>query len=113
MLDDIEIPTYTTRINATVFSPPDPSIARQEPGPENDAAWEEYERALTHVITREDVIKLGKNPEVAARFDEEFWGFGPEAYMAQLDVMHVSQLELVQARCVVNALSSIYIVSTC
>lgn len=113
MLDDIEIPTYTTRINATVFSPPNPSIARQEPGPENDAAWDDYEKALTHVISREDVIRLGKNPETAARFDDDFWGFGPEAYMGQLDVMHVSHLKPGQARCTADGLFSIYIALTC
>jgi len=33
------------------------------------------------------VVRLGKDPSKAARFPDD-WGFGPEAYMAELDVMH-------------------------
>ncbi|KAL4918795.1 hypothetical protein BDW62DRAFT_217421 [Aspergillus aurantiobrunneus] len=88
ILDDIDIPKYTTTINGTLFALPEISIAREEPGPENDAAWAQYEKVLTHVVTREDVIKLGKDPDTVCRFDDEYWGLGNDAYMVQLDVMH-------------------------
>jgi hypothetical protein len=45
---------------------------------------------LTHVITREEIIKLAKDPETAARFDNNFWEMGDDAYMVELDMMHVS-----------------------
>lgn len=89
VLDDIEIPRYTTRLNGTLFALPEVSIAREEPSAENDAAWAQYEKVLTHVVTREQIIKLGKDPETVARFDEEYWDMGDDAYMVQLDVMHV------------------------
>ncbi|PYH42456.1 oxidase ustYa family protein [Aspergillus saccharolyticus JOP 1030-1] len=88
VLDDIEIPSYETTINGTLFALPEISIAREEPSAANDAAWARYENVLTHVITRDQVIKLGKDPETVARFDNEYWGMGDDAYMAQLDVMH-------------------------
>ncbi|KAJ6018703.1 hypothetical protein N7522_000770 [Penicillium canescens] len=88
ILDDIEIPGYETTLNGTLFPLPEISIARQEPSAENDAAWHQYEKVLTHVVTREQIIKLGKDPEKVARFDDEYWGMGDDAYMVQLDVMH-------------------------
>jgi hypothetical protein len=89
ILDDIEIPGYETTLNGTLFPLPEISIARQEPSAENDAAWHQYEKVLTHVVTREQIIKLGKDPEKVARFDDEYWGMGDDAYMVQMDVMHV------------------------
>ncbi|KAL4926979.1 oxidase ustYa family protein [Aspergillus undulatus] len=88
ILDAVEIPTYTTTLNGTLFALSELSIAREEPDAENDAAWAQYERVLTHVVTREDILKLGKHPETVARFDDDYWGFGDDAYMVQLDVMH-------------------------
>lgn len=76
-------------MNGTLFPPPDPIFSRQEPSAENDAAWEPFENIRTHVVTRDDIIKLGKDPDTVARFDNEYWGFGQNAYMAQLDIFHV------------------------
>ncbi len=64
------------------------SMVRIPPRPEVEDHWEMYEEMLPFPITREDVIKLGKDPETAAKFDDAYWGLGDDAYMAQLDVMH-------------------------
>ncbi|KAE8354940.1 hypothetical protein BDV28DRAFT_146644 [Aspergillus coremiiformis] len=88
VLDAIEIPTFTTTINGTLFPKPEISIAREEPSAANDAAWHEYEKVLTHVVSREEIVKLGKDPDRVARFHDDYWGFGDDAYMVQLDVMH-------------------------
>lgn len=45
---------------------------------------------MTHVVTRDQILKLGKDPETVARFDNDYWGMGDDAYMVQMDVMHVS-----------------------
>ncbi|KAK3180940.1 hypothetical protein K4F52_007754 [Lecanicillium sp. MT-2017a] len=42
---------------------------------------------MPHVISTEDVIKLGKDPSQTARWSED-WGFGTEAHVAELDVLH-------------------------
>lgn len=42
----------------------------------------------THIISSEDVRKLGKDPEKAIRFPEE-WGHGPDAHMATVDGIHL------------------------
>ncbi|KAH1635131.1 hypothetical protein KXW39_002055 [Aspergillus fumigatus] len=74
--------------DGTLFAKPEVSIAREEPGAENDAAWGQYEKILTHVVTRDQILKLGKDPETVARFDNDYWGMGDDAYMVQMDVMH-------------------------
>ncbi|KAL4882590.1 hypothetical protein BJY04DRAFT_217086 [Aspergillus karnatakaensis] len=88
ILDAIEIPSYDTMLNGTLFPLPEISIAREEPGPENDAKWAEYEKILTIVVTREEIVKLGKDPDTVARFEDAYWGLGDDAYMVQFDVMH-------------------------
>jgi hypothetical protein len=62
----------TKMMNGTVFPPVDLSIARQEPGPELDAIWEVNEKIRTFVVTREDVIGLGKDPDTVVRLDDEY-----------------------------------------
>lgn len=60
----------------------------QQPGPEVDEAWEKYEIIRSHVLTKDEVIKLGKDPSIVAKFDNDYWGFGGDAYMAQMDIFH-------------------------
>ncbi|OAA36116.1 hypothetical protein BBO_08288 [Beauveria brongniartii RCEF 3172] len=88
ILDDVEIPSFTAKINGTLFPKEHRSIAREEPSSVNDEAWHKFEKVLTHVVTRDEIIKLGKDPETVARFEDEYWGMGNDAYMVQLDVMH-------------------------
>ncbi|KAL4807362.1 hypothetical protein BDV18DRAFT_151968 [Aspergillus unguis] len=88
VLDDIEMPRHDAMLNGTLFALPEYSIAREEPGPESDEHWHQFEKVLTHIVSREDIIKLGKDPDTVSRFDDEYWGFGDDAYMVQLDIMH-------------------------
>ena len=81
-------------INGTLFPTEYLSIARQRPSPEVDAAWDVFDNIKTHVITKEQVLKIGKDPATIARFDDEYWGFGADAYMAQMDVFHVSTSQI-------------------
>ncbi|PVH69160.1 hypothetical protein DL98DRAFT_626242 [Cadophora sp. DSE1049] len=90
ILDRLDLPTFVQQINGTLLVPKEPSIARQDPNPEADPIWEDLELIRTIAITGEDVKRLGKNPATAAKFDDEYWGFGDDAYMAQIvaDVFH-------------------------
>jgi hypothetical protein len=62
-------------------------IFRQPPSPEVDEAWERIGSLMPHVISTEDVIRLGKDPARTARWPED-WGFGPDAHIAELDILH-------------------------
>lgn len=75
-------------INGTLFAPDNPSIGRQFPNPEADTLWDEFALTRTIVISAEDVRKLGKDPETVAKFEDDYWHLGENAYMAQLDVFH-------------------------
>lgn len=45
---------------------------------------------MTHVVSREQIIKLGKDPNTVLRLEDEYWGYGDDAYAVQMDIMHVS-----------------------
>jgi hypothetical protein len=49
-------------MDATLFLPKEPSVGRQQPNPEADAVWAEWELVRTVVVTAEDIRKIGKDP---------------------------------------------------
>lgn len=78
----------TKRINGTLFTPSEHSIARQMPNSAADATWEEWELTRVFPVTRSDIIRLGKDPETAVKLDSETWGLGDDAYATALDIYH-------------------------
>jgi hypothetical protein len=76
-------------MDGSLFEPKDPSPYRNgvKPDPKVNDAWEELDSILTFPISADDVRKLGKDPELAVKYPEEY-GLGPDAYVAQLDVFH-------------------------
>ncbi|OKL58184.1 hypothetical protein UA08_06867 [Talaromyces atroroseus] len=87
IFDHINIPLITKRMNATLVEPDPLPIYRRPPSPEVDAAWNRLANIKPIVISRSDVIKLGRDPSIAAKWPESF-GFGPEAYIGRIDVFH-------------------------
>ncbi|OKL62642.1 hypothetical protein UA08_01389 [Talaromyces atroroseus] len=84
LLEQIDIPLVVKKMNATLL---DTSIWRQPPSPEVDAAWNRIQTREAVVISREDVLAMGKDPADAVKWPESF-GFGADAYVAKLDVLH-------------------------
>ena len=79
---------HDVKFNGTLFPSKNPSWSRLEPSPEVDLLWEKYEPKNIFPITRADVVALGKDPETAARFPDEYWHMGDDAYVASLDAFH-------------------------
>lgn len=57
-------------------------------GDEADAAWDRVSSVVPPiVITADEIRAIGKNPETAVKFPEEY-GYGPDAYIASVEVFH-------------------------
>ncbi|GAW20493.1 hypothetical protein ANO14919_099990 [Xylariales sp. No.14919] len=88
ILETVEVRTFQSTIDGGIAAHSKPSIARLPPGPEADAAWKRFEEIRTVVISKSDVQRMGKDLTKAATFPDEQWGFGEDAYMGQLDIVH-------------------------
>ncbi|KAH8900839.1 hypothetical protein GQ53DRAFT_863583 [Thozetella sp. PMI_491] len=87
LLDLIDISLISKRMNGSLLETNPKNIYRQSPSPEVDAAWGRIQTRDSIVITREDVIRMGKDPEDASKYPE-WMGLGSDAYIAKVDVFH-------------------------
>ncbi|KAH8892520.1 hypothetical protein GQ53DRAFT_861863 [Thozetella sp. PMI_491] len=89
IFDLIDLEPQIKTFNGTLYASDQPSIARDFPNQDADDIWDE-DIELNHPfpITREQVIKLGKNPDTCAKFEDSVWGLGDDAYVATLDLFH-------------------------
>ncbi|KAM3073411.1 hypothetical protein ACMFMG_004690 [Clarireedia jacksonii] len=89
VMDKVHIPLIRKKIDATLFPEPgNPDhIYRGRPSPEVDAAWERISHIGMHALTKQEVEAIGKNATECAKTMPE-WGYGPETYMAEIDVFH-------------------------
>ena len=89
MIESETISFHHVQLNGTIWPVENPSWSRKEIGdPEAEAIWETFEQIKTFHISRDDVIALGKDPETVARYPDEDFGLGEEAYIAALDIQH-------------------------
>ncbi|KAG6043872.1 hypothetical protein E4U39_004042 [Claviceps sp. Clav50 group G5] len=84
--DQVHVPLIDLTINGSLLDRGE-SIYRQAPSAEVDAAWDLITNQLPHAISSEDVLRLGKDPKKTAKWPSE-WGFGSDAYIAELDIVH-------------------------
>jgi hypothetical protein len=64
-------------------------IFASPPSPEVDHAWMRISKNMIFGLTRDDVLRLGKEPSTAVKFNEK-WGIegGSELYLGVVDVFH-------------------------
>ncbi|KAF4439926.1 hypothetical protein F53441_12427 [Fusarium austroafricanum] len=83
----VRLSNHKHQYNNTFWPGANPSIFRQPPSDAVDAAWERISNGRDIVITREEVIALGKNPNETVRADPA-WGFGEDAHLGLIHAMH-------------------------
>lgn len=88
LFNDMDVEFHEVKLNGTLWPPENPAWSRLEPSPEVDELWEKYEPSSVFPISRADVVALGKDPETAARFPDDYWHMGDDAYVASLDGFH-------------------------
>jgi Mycotoxin biosynthesis protein UstYa len=74
-------------MDATLLENEPLSMFRKSPSPEVDAAWEKISNLRPIMLSRNEVIATGKDPNKAVRFDDTF-GLGNEAFAGRIDVFH-------------------------
>ncbi|KAL9046804.1 MAG: hypothetical protein Q9214_000457 [Letrouitia sp. 1 TL-2023] len=89
VLDAVEIPLVNKQVDGGLFPSERPLLGRLEPGPATDEIWQDWEIQRSFVLSREEVIELGKDPDKSVKYPDEDFGFGEEAYMGGLDIFHV------------------------
>lgn len=63
-------------------------MAREMPNQIADLTWEKWDKPRILPITKADILRLGKNPNTAFKLEDSDWGFGDDAYAANLDIYH-------------------------
>ncbi|KAL9611120.1 MAG: hypothetical protein Q9167_004224 [Letrouitia subvulpina] len=86
IFDRIDIPVSTIQFNGSFINQPH-TIYRDDPSPLVDAAWDRISLVDTIAVSRADVLRLGKDPTIAAKYPADY-GLGPDAYVAEIDVFH-------------------------
>lgn len=85
----VDLEASVKKLNGTFYPQKDGgSIARQQPNPEADATWDEWELTRVFPVTKDDIIKMGKDPSTVTKLEDDVWGLGDDAYAAIFDVYH-------------------------
>ncbi|KAK1149663.1 hypothetical protein N8T08_005215 [Aspergillus melleus] len=87
ILDKLPISLRETRTHGNFFADDPPSLFQLPPSPEVDAAWDRISDTHAIVLSRDEIVKIGRDPDEQWRFPPEY-GYGDDAYMGLLDVFH-------------------------
>lgn len=85
----VNLAHYSKQVDARLypnFSDPT-AIFASPPSPEVDTAWNRIEDNMILGITREDVMRVGKDPETAVKMNPD-WGVEGDLYLAEVEVFH-------------------------
>jgi hypothetical protein len=79
ILNQLHIPLRTERRDGSLLPGNPPSLFRQEPSDAVDEAWNRLTNINPIPISAQDVRNIGYDPEIVARWPEEY-GLGDDAY---------------------------------
>ncbi|KAI0148052.1 hypothetical protein F4776DRAFT_295276 [Hypoxylon sp. NC0597] len=87
--DRLDLEMKPTMIQGTLFPAKEgASIARELPNAAADEIWEEWELSRFYPLTREDIVRMGKDPSTVPKLEDIEWGLGEDAYLGAFDVYH-------------------------
>ncbi|POS70553.1 hypothetical protein DHEL01_v211054 [Diaporthe helianthi] len=89
VLDELNMQMADVIFNGSLWDGAHPSPWRSLLG--DEAAkdlWDSFEHVKPLVLTKNEIIALGKDPATVAKYDDEYWHFGDDAYVAALDFFH-------------------------
>ncbi len=96
VLDQIDVPFIGKQLEGDLFPSVNPLVGWHEPGPTTGDIWAKYEVKPFLVITREQVLAVGKDPDSLSKYPNELSGLAEEAYMAGLDIFYSVPAPLLQ-----------------
>ncbi|EAU37218.1 predicted protein [Aspergillus terreus NIH2624] len=86
ILARLELPLHNYTVDGHLFDVTH-NLLRQEPNPESNAEWDRIAQLGPMVMSREEVIKMNKDPEKVVKLPED-WGYGDDAYIWQTEMQH-------------------------
>ncbi|KAI2472892.1 hypothetical protein F4781DRAFT_427984 [Annulohypoxylon bovei var. microspora] len=89
VLEEVDMPLTTTLLNGSLWLGESPPIWRDLPDSnEAEEAWGDFEHVRPIALTKDQITAMGKNPNTVAKFNDEYWGLGDDAYVGALDFFH-------------------------
>ncbi|TAQ86498.1 hypothetical protein B7494_g5170 [Chlorociboria aeruginascens] len=90
VMECISLPFHRQQIDSRLYpEPTDPTaIYQAPPSPEVDKAWNRIGDNMIFGISREEVIRVGKDPDMILKVNPEWDEIPSDLYMAEVDVFH-------------------------
>ncbi|KAI1457008.1 hypothetical protein F4805DRAFT_203833 [Annulohypoxylon moriforme] len=89
VLDEVDMPLTNTLLNGSLWLGENPPIWRSIPNSkEVEEIWENFEHVKPIALTGEQIVAMGKDPATVAKFNDDYWGLGDDAYVGALDLFH-------------------------
>ncbi|XDG10127.1 hypothetical protein ABKA04_009742 [Annulohypoxylon sp. FPYF3050] len=89
VFDRVDLEMRPRVVQGTLFPAKEgASIARELPNPMADELWHEWELSRFYALTREDIVRMGKDPSTVTKLEDSEWGLGDDAYVGAFDVYH-------------------------
>ncbi|KAK6954797.1 hypothetical protein Daesc_004766 [Daldinia eschscholtzii] len=89
IFDRLDLEMRPRKIQGTLFPDKESaSIARELPNAAADEIWEEWELSRFYPLTRDEIVRMGKDPSTVPKLEDSEWGLGDDAYVGAFDVYH-------------------------
>ncbi|KAI0113404.1 hypothetical protein F4814DRAFT_421703 [Daldinia grandis] len=83
------MPLTDTLLNGSLWLGDNPPIWRGLPDSnETNKAWDSFEHVKPIALTKGQITAMGKDPATVAKFNDEYWGLGDDAYVGAFDFFH-------------------------